>query len=1333
MSWWSTPSRAALFSLLLAAALTSRASLQAPGSALQFDGVNDYVTFGAPSTLRLTTFTLEAWFRRDGAGVATGTGGVTAVPLLTRGRNEGESSTLDLNFFLGIDATRRVLVADFEDTTNGGNHPVVGSTVICDGLWHHAAATYDGNTWRLYLDGVEDAALTVGAFQPRFDSIQRAALASALTSTGSAAGFFRGAIDEARIWSVARSGSAIQSAMNAPLPSAPGLVARWALDEATGTAVSDSSGSTATGTTRNGPIWVAGSPFAPTPQVAGNGAVDLGGASDYISLGQAPSLGASTFTIEAWFRRDGAGVTTSTGSGGLVAVPLVTKGRGEADGNNRDMNYFLGIDGSGRLAADFEEGSSSPSPGLNHPVTGTTVLSNDTWYHAAATYDGTSWRLYLNGSLETTLVVGRPPRSDSIQHAAIGSALNSTGAASGYFNGAIDEVRIWTYARDAQQIASSMSQDVPASPGLVGRWAFNALCGAATNSAGSGLSGTLLGSTWQWTAGAPVSATPNGTPTANAGPDLVVTLPSTATLAGFVADDGLPGPTTSAWTLVSGPGGVSFGDPSAPATTAAFQVAGNYVLRLTANDGALAASDEVDVRVNPAAPINQPPVVDAGADRTVVLPASLTLVGSATDDGLPGGDVSTSWNIVSGPGAVTWSDANALTTTALFSVTGTYVLALTASDGVLSASDTVGVVVTATASNTAVQFSAAGSYVTFGAAQALGAATFTIETWFRRLGTGTTSSTGSGGATAVPLVSKGRGEADGNNRDMNYFLGIDTAGRLVADFEEGAGAPSPGLNHPVVGSTVLGMNTWYHAAATYDGATWRLYVNGSLDGQLAVGRPPRADSIQHAGIGTAMTSTGATAGFFDGAIDEVRIWSVARSAQQIGEGMNAEIQSAAGLLGRWGMNDTSGTSVANSATAVTGTLVGTNWSRVAGAPFTANRPPDVPLLTGPADNSTGVATAPALTVSVADADTGGMTVTFFGRPLTTAAPDFTLVALPDTQHYVDSANYPLFTAQTQWIVANRQALNIAFVTHLGDLAQNIDQVPLEWQRVDTSMSVLDAAAVPYSVSPGNHDISASGVGAFFDQYFPVSRFLGRPWYAGWLGQEAGDVNRENKNNYELFSVGPLDFVIIHLEMDIPTYSLAWADKILRRYPNRRAIISTHIYLDASGTRRTSAQFRSNGTSAEQVWQQLIRPNCNVFLVVNGHYSGESRRTDANDCGQPVHQVVQDFQDRVNGGDGWLRYFTFRPSQNTIDTYTYSPTRNGGLGEFENDASSRFTLGYAMSGTAFTTLGTLPNVTSGSPAALTWPGLAPNTRYEWYVTVSDGTTTVTSPTWTFTTQ
>lgn len=96
------------------------------------------------------------------------------------------------------------------------------------------------------------------------------------------------------------------------------------------------------------------------------------------------------------------------------------------------------------------------------------------------------------------------------------------------------------------------------------------------------------------------------------------------------------------------------------------------------------------------APTNQPPIANAGADSSITLPASASLGGSVSDDGLPSGSVLTAtWTKVSGAGTVTFANASAAVTTASFSTAGTYVLRLTASDGTLSSSDTMTVVVAA--------------------------------------------------------------------------------------------------------------------------------------------------------------------------------------------------------------------------------------------------------------------------------------------------------------------------------------------------------------------------------------------------------------------------------------------------------------------------------------------------------------------------------------------------------------------------------------------------------------------------------------------------------------
>ncbi len=196
----------------------------------------------------------------------------------------------------------------------------------------------------------------------------------------------------------------------------------------------------------------------------------------------------------------------------------------------------------------------------------------------------------------------------------------------------------------------------------------------------------------------------NQAPNVGAGPDQTISLSVGVALNGTVTDDGRPvgGSLTTSWATVSGPGTVTFAIASAIDTTATFSVAGTYVLRLTANDSALQTSDTITIVVQPPVgpPVNQPPGVDAGPSRSIVLGAAASLDGTVSDDGLPTspGSVTTTWSKVSGPGTVLFGSASAVDTTATFSAEGTYVLRLSASDGLLSASDEMTVTV---ASNTA--------------------------------------------------------------------------------------------------------------------------------------------------------------------------------------------------------------------------------------------------------------------------------------------------------------------------------------------------------------------------------------------------------------------------------------------------------------------------------------------------------------------------------------------------------------------------------------------------------------------------------------------------------
>jgi hypothetical protein len=146
-------------------------------------------------------------------------------------------------------------------------------------------------------------------------------------------------------------------------------------------------------------------------------------------MGAAPGLGAQDFTLEAWIKWNGSGVTGSSGTNGKVGIPIIAKGMAEADGTNQDANYFFAIDAAGKLVADYESFEPAVGGNNNYPVQGTTAVTTNVWHHVAVTYDappGTGcWQLYSTGSRTRRGRRAFDASYDSIQHFGIGTALTS--------------------------------------------------------------------------------------------------------------------------------------------------------------------------------------------------------------------------------------------------------------------------------------------------------------------------------------------------------------------------------------------------------------------------------------------------------------------------------------------------------------------------------------------------------------------------------------------------------------------------------------------------------------------------------------------------------------------------------------------------------------------------------------------------------------------------------------------------------------------------------------------------------------------------------------------
>jgi PKD repeat protein len=174
----------------------------------------------------------------------------------------------------------------------------------------------------------------------------------------------------------------------------------------------------------------------------------------------------------------------------------------------------------------------------------------------------------------------------------------------------------------------------------------------------------------------------NRAPTVNAGPDQSLVLPNAATLSGSVSDDGLPHPpgtTTSQWSMVSGPGTVTFADPASPSTTATFSDAGSYVLRLTASDSELTASDDLLVIAS-----NPPPPGDnAPSAALTVTPSSGAVPLDVTADASASTDTDATpiatYNFDFGDGTTTGAQASG-TAIHTYTAAGSYTVTVTVTD-----------------------------------------------------------------------------------------------------------------------------------------------------------------------------------------------------------------------------------------------------------------------------------------------------------------------------------------------------------------------------------------------------------------------------------------------------------------------------------------------------------------------------------------------------------------------------------------------------------------------------------------------------------------------------
>jgi len=299
--------------------------------------------------------------------------------------------------------------------------------------------------------------------------------------------------------------------------------------------------------------------------------------------------------------------------------------------------------------------------------------------------------------------------------------------------------------------------------------------------------------------------------------------------------------------------------------------------------------------------------------------------------------------------------------------------------------------------------------------------------------------------------------------------------------------------------------------------------------------------------------------------------------------------------------------------------------------------------------------------------------------------DFTVVVLPDTQYYSES--YPaILNSQTQWIVNNASTLNIQLVLGLGDIVNNGGS-STQWTTADAAYKKLDAAHIPYFAPLGNHDYDANNPSGRtsatnnFNRYFGPSRYMNSSYWSTpyWQGSYPSG---SNENFYGSVTINGQQYLILALEFYPRDASLSWAAQVIANNPGAQVIIITHSYEYFDNTRVSAcnsfdAQYYGLGADndGDAMWTKLVRQYKNISLVLSGHevrgagQDATGHRSDLGTNGNLVNQILSNYQNVTNGGNGYLRIMKFHPPSDTIDVLTYSPYLNSYL----TDSGNQFTI------------------------------------------------------------
>lgn len=327
------------------------------------------------------------------------------------------------------------------------------SAPIITGVWQYVSATIDRDGLvRMYVNGIQTGTKDVSSYSGVDLSNSYSLIAGSRNGSGY---YFSGTIDDVRIYNYARTQEQIIEDMSASAPQ--GLaepLAYYKFDEGYGsTAHNYGIGTSIDGTLNSGgsggnstvsAMWDKGGKYG--------GAMEFDGTNDYVSIPDDSFLNLDQGTISVWFKTDDVSA--------LRTVFDINKNSANTD------HFEVGINGdliNSKIWVYRKHAGSWSTPA--YQVYGSTTIQTNTWYHLVLERDsGGNLVMYLNGTMETlTGYLGRLTQGDtkwmdvpSAQKISIGREFYN-GSDSNYFDGLIDEVKIYNYALSPDDIKTDFN------------------------------------------------------------------------------------------------------------------------------------------------------------------------------------------------------------------------------------------------------------------------------------------------------------------------------------------------------------------------------------------------------------------------------------------------------------------------------------------------------------------------------------------------------------------------------------------------------------------------------------------------------------------------------------------------------------------------------------------------------------------------------------------------------------------------------------------------------------------------------------------------------------